>query len=107
MTLPPDSRTALLHLNALQNLAIKMTEPAGFTSDLLPAGRADSTGGCWRASRDRSRCGWPIFRRSTSPLRRAGSDEVPDLETTDANAERRMERFRSHISQWLAASRPT
>jgi hypothetical protein len=106
MTLPPDSRTALLHLNGLQNLALKMTEPAGFNADLIA-----------RVQGELIRRGVPLagierpFTLRVSELFRAineataalgpGTEEIPDPETRRTrNAERRMERIRSYIAGW-------
>ncbi len=108
MTLPPDSRTALLHLNALQNLALKMTEPAGFHPDLVA-----------RVQGELSRRGVPLagierpftlklaelygaINAATAALGPA-NEEGADPETRRArNAERRMERIRGYISGSLA-----
>ena len=113
MTLPPDSRTALLHLNALQNLALKMTEPPGFNPDLVA-----------RVQGELSRRGVPlagIERPFTLQARRpVPGDQRGDLgagtgaverrrlcrgrEASRArNAERRMERIRGYIGGWLAS----
>ncbi len=108
MTLPPDSRTALLHLNALQNLALKMTEPAGFNADLVA-----------RVQGELGRRGVPLagierpFTLKLAELYRAineataalGPDDsdVADADVRRArNAERRMERLRGYIGGWLA-----
>jgi hypothetical protein len=108
MTLPPDSRTALLHLNALQNLVLKMTEPAGFNPDLVA-----------RVQGELGRRGVPLagierpFTLKLAELYRAineataalgpGNNEVQELEARRArNAERRTERIRGYIGGWIA-----
>ncbi len=111
MTLPPDSRTALLHLNALQNLALKMTEPAGFNTRPggAGAGRAEPAGraaGGHRAA-VHAEAGRACTGRSTRRPRRwgRGADEVAGRSEARRarNAERRMERIRSYIGGWLAS----
>jgi hypothetical protein len=108
MGLPPDSRTALLHVNALQNLALKMTEPPGFNPDLVS-----------RVQNELTRRGVPLagierpFTLKVSELFRAineatsalGPDnvEVPDSDVRRArNADKRMERIRGYIANRIA-----
>ncbi len=111
MTLPPDSRSALLHLNALQNLALKMTEPPGFHPDLVA-----------RVQGELSRRGVPLagierpFTLKLAELYRAINEATAALgpgpndsgngthgEAHRAlNAERRMERLRGYIGGRLA-----
>jgi hypothetical protein len=108
MSLPPDARTALLYVNALQNLALKMTEPPGFNSDLVS-----------RVQSELLRRGVPLagierpFTLKVSELFRAINDTTsslgpdnengidPDLRRA-RNAERRMERIRSYIAGRIA-----
>lgn len=110
MTLPPDSRTALLHLNALQNLTLKMTEPAGFHPDLVA-----------RVLGELTRRGVPLagierpFTLKLADLYRAINETTaalgPGPDDAGAygeahrafNAERRMERIRAYIGGRLAS----
>jgi hypothetical protein len=122
MTLPPDGRTALLHLNAVQNLTLKMTEPPGFHPDLVA-----------RVQGELSRRGVPLagierpFTLKLAELYRAINDVTAALGPGpneggngfsgngatgsggygDAhraqNAERRMERLRAYIGARLAS----
>jgi hypothetical protein len=103
MALPPDARTALLYLNSLQNLVLKMTEPPGFYPDLVArvlgelGRRAVPLAGIERPFTLKVA---EIFRAVNETAAALGPDgsEVADQEAWRAmNADRRTERLRGFI----------
>lgn len=106
MSLPPDARTALLHVNALQNLALKMTEPPGFNSDLVA-----------RVQAELARRAVPLagierpFTLKVADLYRAINEATVALGPEDGdpearrmrNADRRLDCIRSYITGRVAS----
>jgi hypothetical protein len=108
MALPPDARTALLYLNSLQNLTLKMTEPPGFYPDLVARvlgdlqRRAVTLAGIERPFTLKVA---DIFRAVNETTAALGPDaqEAPDPEARRArNAELRLERIRNFIGGRIA-----